>query len=481
MDRLRSFINYRSLLIVFSLFIYGCSISDSVDDDYSKWNFSGSVVDASDNQGLSGVTIAYQNETGEKVETKTEKNGYFFIDGLPYGTRSFTFSYRTISGKDTLYYAPKTVSITSTSESSHMEGVVANNSSIIRLSPINASLKGELYVYDEDIDKKVPASNVSLNIVYHNDDFINIFPKSLSTKTDSTGRFSFKGLPADTGFIMQVSPYCINGLRYTTSDIVLPRLKAKSEIDLGRKFLDRDTVFKKTGLIKASNVMDANMIGFKNISTLATPFYVFRESISDKNLSVTVKADTETIYVTPTLSKDTLYLNHDLAFPAESKITVNITVYKKASGDRIVLELGGDSSFTTNRGLYAVTSNVWPSNKNFKSTFGTKDTIWVKFSETLDENTERIQWSYVNGMARSIYANGYYANAKSWVKKDTLFVQMLEKILDSRTQGDSVGMNVTVYAKNEMYLKGFTLRTELKVPPSSSSSSAANSSSSTSN
>ena len=63
---------------------------------------------------------------------------------------------------------------------------------------------------------------------------------------------------------------------------------------------------------------------------------------------------------------------------------------------------------------------------------------------------------------------------------------MLEKILDSRSQGDSVGMNVTVYAKNEMYLKGFTLRTELKVPPSSSSSavsssSAANSSSSTSN
>lgn len=474
----RSFINNHLFLFFSSCVILGCSVADSTDSAYSRWDFSGSVVDATDNKGLNKATITYQDASGNITETETDKNGYFYIQELPYGTRSFTFSYKKISGKDTLYYSPKSVSITSTSESSHMEGVVAGNSSTVRLTPINASFKGELYIYDEDADKKIPVSGAKLNIIHQNADFINIFPESFSSKTDSTGKFTFKKIPADTGFILQVSPYTYNNLRYTTGDIVLPKLRANSEIDLGRNVLERDTSIEQKGIIKSSNVIDVNMNGYSGVSTLTTPYYVFSESITDKNLSVSVKADTATFYVKPTLAGDTLFLKHDLAFPAETKIFVNITAYKKKSGNRIALALQGDSAFTTDRGLYAVTSNAWPSNKNFKSTFGTKDTIWVKFSEKLDENTERIQWSFVNGMARSIYANGYYANAKSWIKQDTLFVQMLEKILDSRSQGDSVGMNVTVYAKNEMYLKGFTLRTELKVPPQSSSSTAKSSSSS---
>jgi hypothetical protein len=476
MNFFNSIIN-NCLFLTFTASLFaGCSTTDSTSSNYSRWDFSGSVVDATDNKGLNKAVITYQDASGKIVEKETDKDGYFYIEELPYGTRSFTFSYKKISKKDTLYYSPKTVSISSTNESSHMEGVVAGNSSIVRLAPINASFKGELYFYDESAGKKLPVSGVKLNIIHQNADFINIFPETFSSKTDSTGKFTFKKLPADTGFILQVSPYTYNKLRYTANDIVLPKLKSNFEIDLGRYILNQDTIIKPKTPIKASNVMDINMNGYNGISTLATPYYVFSESITDKNMSISVKADTATFYVKPTISGDTLFLKHDLAFPAETKIAVNITAYKKKSGDRISLELKGDSAFTTDRGLYAVTSNAWPSNKKFKSTFGTKDTIWVKFSEKLDENTERIQWSYVNGMARSIYANGYYANAKSWIKQDTLFVQMMDKILESRAQGDSVGMSVTVYAKNEMYLKGFTLRTELKVPASSSSSAVSSSS-----
>ena len=480
MSYIRSFVNYHLLLAFSSYFICSCSVSDSLESDYSKWSFSGSVVDANDNQGLSGAVITYQDASGKKAEATTDQNGYFYIEALPYGTRSFTFNYKKISKKDTLYYSPKTISITSTSESSHMEGVVANNSSIIRLSPINASLTGEFYIHDENSEKNVPASDVKLSIVYQSEDFINIFPKNFSAKTGSDGKFTFTGLPADTGFILQAESYSYGDMRYTSNNITLPRLKSDVKTDLGRIFLSRDTTIEKKQIIKSSNVMDGNFNGFSNVSTLATPYYVFSEKISDKNLSVTIKADTSVFYVTPTLSKDTLYLNHDLAFPAETKITVSINAYKKSNGDRIALTLNGDSAFTTDRGLYAVTSNAWPSNKQFRATFGIQDTIWIKFSEQLDTNTDRIQWSYANGMARTIYANGYYANAKSWVKKDTLFVKMQEKILDSRVQGDSVGMNITVYAKNEMYLKGFTLRTELEVPPPSSSSAESSSSAATS-
>ena len=81
------------------------------------------------------------------------------------------------------------------------------------------------------------------------------------------------------------------------------------------------------------------------------------------------------------------------------------------------------------------------------------------------KNTDRIQWNYTNGVDCTIYANGYYANANSWINKDTLFVQMLEDILIERDRGDSVGMNITVYAEDGTYMDAFTLRTELIVPP----------------
>ena len=142
------------------------------------------------------------------------------------------------------------------------------------------------------------------------------------------------------------------------------------------------------------------------------------------------------------------------------------------------MTFSGDSAFTTDRGLYAITSNVWPTNNKFKATFGIEDTMWVKFSEELDKNTDRIQWKFCDGVTRTLYGNGFYANAKAWVHKDTLFVKMDEKILLERTQGDSTGLNITVYAKNGLYAEDFELRTELVVPPQSSSSSDATSSSS---
>ena len=64
----------------------------------------------------------------------------------------------------------------------------------------------------------------------------------------------------------------------------------------------------------------------------------------------------------------------------------------------------------------------------------------------------------------TIYGNGYYANANTWINKDTLFVQMLQDILVNRDRGDSVGMNITVYAYDGSYIDSFILRTELIVP-----------------
>lgn len=455
-----------------------CSVTDSESSEYSKWTFSGMVIDASTGHALEGVQITYLDTDGDIDTTETDENGNFYINNLPYGSRTFTFDYFKVNKKDTLYYTPKVFDVSSTNESSRMEGVVASASAIVRLSPLNAAVTGELYINDPGSGKKVPVSGLSLSLSHIDTSYINIFPKSFTTKTDSLGKFTFKNLPADTGLVLNVTDYTYKNIRYQFYGVALPRLTAGNTRDIGRAYLAQDTLIPQQQKIVASNVMDNNMIGYGNVSTLVKPYYVFAQKVHSSNLTVDVTADTSKLYVKPVIKDDTLFLEHDQAFPSETKIVISITAYEKKSNERIQITFSGDSAFTTDRGLYAITSNAWPTNSNFKATFGIEDTMWVKFSDELDKNTDRIQWNYCSNVDRTVYGNGYYANAKAWVHKDTMFVQMDEKILLDRNQGDSAGFNITIYAKNGMYAENFSLRTELVVPPQSSSSSESSSSSS---
>ena len=467
-------------ILLTTSFFSACSVTDSENSEYSKWTFSGMVIDASTGLALEGAIITYLDTDGDIDTAKTDENGNFFISNLPYGSRTFTFNYFSVNKKDTLFYTPKVFDVSSTNESSHMEGVVASASTVIRLSPLNATIKGELYIDDPGSGKKVPVSGLSLSLSHIDSSYVNIFPKSFSTKTDSLGQFTFKNLPADTGLVLNVTNYTCKNIRYQFYGVALPKLAAGTTRDIGRAYLVQDTLIPQQQKIIASNVMDNNMIGYGSVSTLAKPYYVFAQKIHSSNLTVEVSVDTNKLYVKPVVKGDTLFLEHDKAFPAEKKIVVSLTAYEKKSNERIQITFSGDSAFTTDRGLYAVTSNVWPTNNKFKATFGIEDTMWVKFSEELDKNTDRIQWNYCSGVTRTLYGNGFYANAKAWVHKDTLFVKMDEKILLERTQGDSTGLNITVYAKNGLYAEDFELRTELIVPPQSSSSSVTDSTASSS-
>lgn len=276
--------------------------------------------------------------------------------------------------------------------------------------------------------------------------------------------------------MLNIAPYAYKDMRFTLPATVLPRLAASSSKDIGRAYLQQDTLVTLPFRIKASNVMDSDQKGFKNVSPLTVPYFVFNETISDKNLGVNMSGDSA-FTIIPVVKGDTLFVKHDRPLPASTEFTTTIVAYTKKGNERIEIVLDGESAFTTGRGLYAVTSNMWPENERYRATFSVSDTMWVKFSETLASNAERIQWHYASGADRTIYANGYYANAKAWIHTDTLFVQMQDTILDSRTPGDTVGFSVTVYAKSGLYLENALFKTELVVPPSSSSAAEESSSS----
>lgn len=454
--------------LLFLFFLAACSVTDSESDSYSKWDFSGYVLDASNGNGLEGAAIVFQNTSGKSDTVYTESDGSFYIDGLPYGSLSFSISYTGIDGKDTTRYVPKVITLGSTNESSSMQGIVASVSHVVRLSPLTASISGEFYIRDPASGNAIPVAKASVQITHKDSTFINQESDNYHTKTDSLGRFEFSNLPADSGLLLSIAPYTYKGMRFTLPATVLPRLQANSGKDIGRAYLAQDTLIETKPRIKASNVMDGDLNGFKDISPLATPYFVFDEALSDKNLGVTMTGDTGFI-LTPSVHKDTLFLEHDRPLPANTEFSTTIVAYTKKGGERIEISLDGKSAFSTGRGLYAVTSNAWPQNEKYKSVFSIDDTLWVKFSEKLSKNVDRVQWHFIPKASRTISCNGSFATADAWIKKDTLFVQMREKILDTRSPGDSVGMDITVYAENGLYLEHLLIMTELEVPQSSSS------------
>ena len=95
-------------------------------------------------------------------------------------------------------------------------------------------------------------------------------------------------------------------------------------------------------------------MGYKNLSPLITPYYVFSEPLSKENISVSLAGDSSTV-ITPEIKGDTLYLRHTAPLAAEKSYSVSIVGYTK-KGERLTVDLSGDAAFTTNRGLYAVTS-----------------------------------------------------------------------------------------------------------------------------
>ena len=453
-----------------------CSVTDSESDDYAKWEFSGYVLDASTGKGLANASITYQ-DGGKQKEVFTKEDGSFFIDNLAYGTLSFSFSYTEINKKDTLVYVPKVITMGSTNESSSMQGVVASTSYIARLSPLNAGISGEFYIQDPVSGKDIPVNKTRVQVLHSDTTFVKANAKNFESKTDSLGKFKFEKLPADSGLTLEIAPFEYKSMRFYLPATILPRLQSNSVKDIGRAYLIRDTLIVPPSKIKASNVMDSDENGYKNLSPLIVPYFVFNEAITDKSLSVSLSNDS-TFTLLPKVKGDTLFLDHSQQLPPNTEFTTKIIAYTKKKNERIEIELDGKSAFSTGRGLYAVTSNGWPENENYKSLFSIEDTLWIKFSEELASNVERIQWHFMSDVSRPIYCNGYRTNSDAWVKKDTLFVQMREKILDSRSVGDSVGMKATIYAKSGLFIEDFTLKVELDVPPSSSSSSDAASSSS---
>jgi len=434
------------LSVILGVIFAGCGANDSDTNEYSKWTFSGYVVDGVENKGLSGAEIAYLDDEGNTQTVFTDSSGAFYIADIAYGTRSFTFSFFEVitSGKtqDTVYYGTRILSAGSTTESSAMEGVVANGSRIVKLFPLNADLEGDLYLIVDDSGIKVPAESVQVSLRYLDTTFVNSNPKRFLAVTDSSGRFTFADLPADSNWVISFAVKKYGSLRYVADSYALPLLLSEQSLDIGRTFMNVDTLVEAESFVVASNVLDDDGLGLKNISPVTEPYFVMAKALDVANLSVSLTYKDTTFLVTPVISGDTLFLRHDLNLPAERTFSVDIYGYTKKTRERVHVLLDSTASFKTGKGLYAIASNTWTTSGKYQASFALYDTLWIRFSETLDSAVGLVQWAEASDADATLYGAGVSKNAEVWIHKDTLFVRPDQRV--AVVSGDTIGFNVTV-------------------------------------
>lgn len=424
----------------FALILSSCGGEGSDSMEYAKWNFSGYVIDGATNERLSGTEIEYLDEDGDLSIVSTDSAATFYITSLPYGQKVFRFSCMRIKAKDTVRYGERMITASSGSESSLMEGVLANGSRLIKLFPLNASVKGQAVLKLPGSGQLVKAEGITLRVQYRDTTFVNSAPENFQVEGDSLGNFRFENLPADSNIWLAANSLEYNGTRYFLAPQSIPRLVSGTEIDIGRIVFQPDTLGIDPLQALASNVLDLNGVGLVGLAPDVEPYYVLSEELDEAHLDLQVLVGDSALEVLPLLKKDTLFIQHTSPFPANSLIEVQLRGQAKESEKLVELTLSGKSRFKTGQALRPISSNTWTSNIDYRNEFSIGDTLWVRYSSKLG-SIDLVQWNKVSS-GKALYGAGQNANSKTWVKGDTLFVVPDQRL--SALAGERIAFQVAV-------------------------------------
>lgn len=420
--------------------LVSCGGEGSTSQEYAKWTFSGYIVDGATNERLPGTTIEYLDENGNTTIVHADSNAAFYITSLPYGQKVFRFSGERLSGKDTVEYGERLVSASSGTESSLMEGVLANGSRLIKLYPLNASVTGQAVLKLAGSGQMVRAANITLRIQYRDTSFVNNAPQKFQVKSDSLGKFRFDNLPADTSIWLFANAIEYNGTRYNMVPQSLPRLASGVEQDIGRIVLQADTVNLETLQALSSNVLDLDGVGLVGLSPDITPYYVLNEKLKENLVDLQVLVGDSALDALPELKGDTLYVRHNTPFPANALIEVQLRGQSAGTGKMMELKLNGKRCFKIGQALMPLASNTWSSELDYRSEFAVGDTLWVRYSAKLSA-VSQVQWAKVSS-GKSLWGAGQSANASAWTNQDTLFVVPDQRL--SAAAGDRIAFQVAV-------------------------------------
>lgn len=445
MDRSRLVARAKSLfgfgvLLLSQLGLQACGDADSTVHDVPLWSYSGQVLDGSSDSALAGAVVEYVDADGARLTTVTDGAGRFRIAGLPYGSQTLRFSCVRQDSGGARRYGDRLISASSYNESSGMPGALATSSRVVRLFPLDAALRGEVYL--RVAGNLVPARNAQLALTYRDTTFVNVGTGGMNVRTDSAGRFLFSRLPADSGYVLTVARFQQDGRWYYPQTLTPARLLSRDTAVLGRTVLESDSTADYREPVAQSNVLDASGAGVSNVPVNTVPWYRIAFPFDASRLDVRLSNGTTALDAVAEVHGDTVLLRPSSRLPADAWLTVEITGLDR-SGVRFHALLDGTRRFRTRKALTAVESNAWSTSGSYRTEFTNYDTLWVRFSEALSTDLTQLQWN-ASSAARSLYGRGANANSRVWVRAETLFVSP-----DQRAKLDTagkVGFNLTAVA-----------------------------------
>jgi hypothetical protein len=429
------------LAIVQLLVMMGCQ-SDTVSPNaYGTWSFTGYVVDGSTKSPIGGASIEYTDNEGAAQAATTDSAGSFLIESLPFGERSFKFSYA--AGASSASHTSKIVVISSLNESRSIEGVVGNVSMVVSLFPLTGHVSGTLSARLPRSARILPAAGVVVKLRYSDTALVNSTPVSFDALTDSKGHFSLSGIPLAQGASLLFNGKVIDGINYVIEPVDVSQLFAHGEVDLGSLFLSaKDSSNSDITLVK-SNVLSDDGFGRPNIAVDQTLFYVLPIPPKAGTLGIMISGG-RVPNVLVKVSEDTVFIDPAENFSYDTLVTVEITGLD-TTGNQIHFVFDGTKQFRTEKGIYAMESNAWDRIGVSRRDFKPDDTLWVEFSTPLDSDVNKFVWSRSTA-DNNISAVGAQANAKAWVNADTLFVLPDQRL--AVDYGETMGFKINVLSKD---------------------------------
>jgi hypothetical protein len=384
--------------------MHGCTSEKSLSpSDASGLVFSGAVIDGYHKTPLNGVTITYLDNDGitSRVITTNQK-GIFTIRNFPVGKINFTFEKNAEDSLETAYTS-RLMTISSAGVSTDPAGI----QTLIPLYPLTGRLHGTIQRRFFQGAAEYPAGDVFVKIRYPGNAMIGCFPSTFQAKTDSSGFFSFTGLPLADSMLVEVVNASIMDITYKALPFLQPELI--SDVHVQMNAITMEPVADRFAYIKASNVVSYEGVGLNNVPVDATLFFVLSCAIDSASVHVEFEGGGSPKAIV-TIRGDTIFVKPVFHFAYKEQVTTVINCLDTA-GKQIHIVLDGIRRLTTiSNPVFIKTSNVLLDNGSGKTDVPVSVIPYYVFSTTPDSAKITV-----------VFSGGGSPKAVASVRGDTVF------------------------------------------------------------
>jgi len=397
-------------LMCASLFLFCTQDNPTSLEPNDSYSFTGFVLDGYTGKALGGAVVTYYNENGDSVTQKTRADGGFVIDKIPYGDRSFYFTYTpalagavqytsaavTIEGNDweAFHYNGIGVGLDSALSAS---GDVKNVAGPVKLYPLSGSLTGNVYSQVHARAALNTIKNVVVKATF-NADFgnqgnndavigsnVEVGPRTFEVMTDSTGKFTFAGIPVsgDENELVNVKviSVTVNGIDWAMDDDGLDVELASGQIvPVGSIIMNPIVKIALTDLdnnFKTSVINPEHSFIINYSDTLDTLSYAVLDYTTDDAVKHTVPVDV-------TVSGTKITIDPEYSLINDEVYTLNMYVYGKKG--QSVTKLFNNISVTGGGLADVIASNVLTNTKTPVYNFGKSAPVFFKFGDSIIGN-----------------------------------------------------------------------------------------------